>query len=132
MNFVAVSAYLNYIDAHIAQAQLEDAHIRCWLKDEHTVTTNPMFTNAVGGIKLMVAEPQLGRAQELLQAIEAERRRHARCPLCAGGNIEWVHTPRKTANNVVSAALSYLFGNMALAPDKVQHCFDCGHEWDEI
>ncbi|RYY99798.1 MAG: DUF2007 domain-containing protein [Chitinophagaceae bacterium] len=131
MNFVAVSAYLNYIDAHIAQAQLEDADIRCWLKDEHTVTTNPMLTNALGGIKLMVAEPQLGRAQEMLQAIEAERRLRVRCPQCAGGNVEWVTTPRKTAN-VVGAVLGYLFGSMALAPDKVQHCFDCGHEWDEI
>ena len=28
--------------------------IRCWLKDENTVTIDPILTNAIGGIKVMV------------------------------------------------------------------------------
>jgi len=127
MNFVPVQVYQNYIDAHIAKGQLEEAGIVCWLKDEHTVTTNPIWTNAVGGIKLMVAETAQQEARELLQQIDRQKRIHQACVNCGSHNIEYVSTPRK-ASNWLSAFASFFFGDYAIAPDKVYHCFDCGHE----
>lgn len=127
MNFVPVQVYQNYIDAHIIKGRLEEANINCWLKDEHTVTTNPIWTNAVGGIKLMVAETQQARALSLLQEFETERRNNRACENCGSHNIELVSTPRK-ASNWLSAFASFFFGDYAIAPDKVYHCFDCGHE----
>ena len=60
MNFVLLQSYDNYISAHIAMGRLEEDGINCWLKDENTVTINPILTNAIGGIKLMV-ESNTGR-----------------------------------------------------------------------
>jgi hypothetical protein len=66
MKFELLAAFDNYVEAHIVQSRLEDQGIRCWLKDEHTMTITPMLDFALGGIKLMVAEPQLERAKEVL------------------------------------------------------------------
>jgi hypothetical protein len=52
--------------------RLEAEGIRAYLQDEHTVTINPLFSNAIGGIKLMVHEAQVARAQELLKLFEKE------------------------------------------------------------
>lgn len=129
MNFVPVNYYVNYIDAHIAKGQLEDEGIECWLKDENMVTINPFLTNAVGGIKLMVAEQDLERTKELLQLIDHERRNHFLCPKCSSNNVELVSTPRK-ASNWIGAVFGFMFGDYAVAVDKVYHCFECGNEFD--
>ncbi len=69
MKFGVVAAYDNYIEAHLAMGLLEDVDIRCWLKDENAVTISPFISNAVGGIKLMVTEPQMERALRTLAAL---------------------------------------------------------------
>ncbi|RYY62638.1 MAG: DUF2007 domain-containing protein [Chitinophagaceae bacterium] len=69
MNFVLLSSYDNYIEAHIALGRLENAYINCHLQDDHSVTLNPYLSNAIGGIKLMVAESQAARANEVLSGI---------------------------------------------------------------
>jgi len=47
---------------------LLDAGINCHLKDEYILTIDPFLSPALGGIKLMVAGPQLERALELLES----------------------------------------------------------------
>ena len=71
MNFIQVRSYDNYIYAHIILSMLQDAGINCYLKDEYTITIDPLLSPALGGIKVMVAESQLERALELL--VETER-----------------------------------------------------------
>lgn len=66
-NSVVLADFANYIDAHIALGQLQEAGIRCWLKDEHSITLNPFLANALGGIKLMVAEVDIDAAKEVLR-----------------------------------------------------------------
>jgi hypothetical protein len=51
---------------------LEEEGIRAYLQDEHSVTINPLLTNAIGGIKLMVYQEQVPRALELLEKLEAD------------------------------------------------------------
>jgi len=66
MNFIQVRSYDNYIYAHIILSMLQDAGINCYLKDEYTITIDPLLSPALGGIKVMVADSQLERALELL------------------------------------------------------------------
>jgi hypothetical protein len=67
MSFVAISTYDNYIPAHIALGRLQAEYINCYLQDEHSVTIDPFLSNAIGGIKLMVAEAQVERALAILK-----------------------------------------------------------------
>lgn len=66
MQYVKICSFDNYIPAHLLLGRLEDEGINAWLKDEHTVTIDPLLTNAVGGIKLMVHVAQVDRAKALL------------------------------------------------------------------
>lgn len=128
MDFVVLNAYNNYIDAHIARGVLEGEGINCWLKDENTITIDPILTNAVGGIKIMVAKPQAERAWEILSNLKKEQQLAVACPKCGSHNIELISTPRK-AMNWLSAITTFFLGNYAITTDIVHHCFDCSHEF---
>lgn len=127
MEFVAIQSFNNYVEAHITMGRLQQQHINCWLKDEYTVTIDPILTNAIGGIKLMVAKVQAGRALDILQTIANESRLHYACPQCSSHNIQLVTTPRK-AVNWLSALATWLLGSYAIGVRQVWHCFACGHE----
>lgn len=119
------------MDAHLLMGRLESEDIECWLQDENTVTINPVWTNAVGGIKLMVKKDDAVQARQILWEIETNRKQAVECPKCKGHNIEFVSTPRKPSN-WITAIFTYLFGGYALAAEQVNHCFDCGHEFEDV
>jgi hypothetical protein len=66
MKFVAIRSYDNYIPAHIAMGRLKEEFINCYLENENSVTIDPFLSNAIGGIRLMVAENQAERARKML------------------------------------------------------------------
>ncbi len=127
MKYIPIAAYENYVTAHLAMGRLEAESIRCWLMDENTVTMMPIWSQALGGIKLMVPDVQAPRAQEILASLEkAHKSRHA-CPQCGSHNTEEISSPRKIGN-WLSAISTFLLGNYAIPIQKVRRCFDCGHE----
>src|SRR2546423_7796103 len=131
MDFAILQIFDNYIDAHIVMGRLQEEGINCWLKDENTVTIDPILTNAVGGIKLMVPEVQAERAFELLKQFRSEQQAHLKCSRCGSVNVELVTTPRKVSN-WLGVLIGLLFTNYALSGEKVYHCFDCGFEFVKI
>ncbi len=130
MDFVLLNSYNNYIEAHIVKGVLEEQGIGCWLKDENTVTIDPILTNAVGGIKVMVAKEDAVGAWEILNQLKKEQKLAVVCPVCGSHNIELVSTPRKPIN-WLSAFATFFIGDYALTVEKVNHCFDCKHEFPE-
>ena len=130
MDFVLLNAYPNYVEAHIAKGVLEEQGIPSWLKDENTVTIDPILTNAVGGIKLMVSRENAQKAWDILEALRNEQKKAIVCPKCGSHNIELVSTPRK-AMTWISSITTFFLGDYAIAVDKVHHCFDCAHEFPE-
>jgi predicted RNA-binding Zn-ribbon protein involved in translation (DUF1610 family) len=128
MDFVVINSYNNYVDAHIARGVLEEQGIQCWLQDENTVTIDPILTNAVGGIKIMVAKEDSEKALDILSQLKKEHQQSLVCPHCGSHTIELVSTPRKTSNWFSSVA-TFLLGNYAIGVHKVYHCFDCKHEF---
>lgn len=128
MEFILLNSYGNYVEAHIAKGVLEEEGITCWLKDENTVTIDPILTNAVGGIKLMVAREDAQRAWELLNALLQEQRQKISCPKCGSHQVEMVSSPRKLSN-WASAIIGFFITSYAMPVEKLLHCFDCGHEF---
>ena len=110
MDFVILETFDNYIDASLMLGRLEEAGINCWLKDEQTATLNPILTNAIGGIKLMVAEDDISEATEILNALKEIKRKSFACHKCGSHNIEYITSNRKTAN-VVTSLLTWMLGN---------------------
>ena len=69
-DFIQIRSFDNYISAHIVMSMLQADDINCHLKDEYTLTIDPLLSPALGGIKLMVADSQVERALELLAGTE--------------------------------------------------------------
>ena len=56
MHLITLKTFDNSIDANMLRCQLELEGIQSYLKDENTITTNPLYNLALGGIKLQVFE----------------------------------------------------------------------------
>ena len=70
MQFINLRSFDNYIHANIQLGMLQDEGINCHLQDEYTITIDPLLAPAIGGMKLMVYETQVGRAIQLLEDVE--------------------------------------------------------------
>ena len=130
MRFIAVQTFTNYIDAHIILGRLKEEGIECWLKNEATPTLIPVWTTAIGGIQLMVAQNHLQKASFVLQKIDEEKKINRLCPSCFSHNIEYINTMRKPLN-WLSALVTFFLGDLALMPEQRYHCFHCGTEFDQ-
>ncbi len=117
------------MDANLRLIHLQEEGINCWLKDENTVTIDPILTNAIGGIKLMVHASQTERAAGLMRVMINREKQQTPCPICSSLNIEYIVNNRKPFN-WFSAIATFLLGDFAIAPHKTFHCFDCGAEFD--
>ncbi|MBV9961608.1 MAG: DUF2007 domain-containing protein [Parafilimonas sp.] len=130
MDFKILETFGNYIDANLMLGRMEEAGIRCWLKDENTATINPVWANAIGGIKLMVLDEDVDKATEILSALKEIKRKSFACPYCGSHNIEYITSNRK-ASNIISSVLTWMFGNYAIGLQQIWHCFNCEKEFEQ-
>lgn len=131
MDFVIAATYDSYIDANLAMGNLLSADINCWLKDENTIGIHPGLINAIGGIKLMVAAPQIDRAMEILRTAKQQYQAQNPCPHCGSTNVEYITTPKKASTWLQTFVNIVRLGGAEMAADKVYHCFDCGFEFED-
>lgn len=130
MEFVRLQTFMNYIDANIILGRLKNEGIDCWLKNENTSVIMPVWNTALGGIGLMVRDSQAEKASYVLRKIAEEKKEQISCPACESTNVEYINTVRKPVN-WISAAVTFLLGDLALMPEQRYHCFDCKKEWEE-
>jgi len=126
MDLITIRTFQNYFSAHILLTRLRSMGIECYLKDEFTVTIDPVLSNAVGGIKLVVKKENEEEACKILQQLDEEFMKSAVCPRCGNHTIELV--PKKTTTNMATAILSWLFGSYAVSAENVYQCSACKYE----
>jgi predicted RNA-binding Zn-ribbon protein involved in translation (DUF1610 family) len=130
MDFVTIRTFQNYFSAHILLGRFRDSGIDCFLKDEFTVTVDPILSNAVGGIKLIVKKEDEEEANLLLRQFDESYRQSAVCPKCGSKTIELV--PKKTTANIATAILTWLFGSYAISAKNIYQCSSCGYESENL
>lgn len=54
-------------ELYIIRARLESEGIKCFVVNELTLQTQPLYSNAVGGVKLQVYSKYAGRATKILK-----------------------------------------------------------------
>jgi hypothetical protein len=67
--FVTVLILNNPIDLIVLRTRLEDEAIDYLVPDELTTQVNPLYSVAVGGVRLQVRESQVSEVQELLKEL---------------------------------------------------------------
>lgn len=55
-------------DAHLLRARLEGSGIAAYVRDENMVSVDWLYSNAIGGVKVDVADEDFIAARELLAA----------------------------------------------------------------
>ncbi|HSQ45190.1 MAG TPA: hypothetical protein VLM16_09350 [Ginsengibacter sp.] len=126
MELVTVRTFSNYFSANILLARLRNGGVECYLKDEYTVTMDPLLTNAVGGIKLVVKKEDAPEVFELLKQFDKDYQSKAVCPKCGSHEIDLV--PKRDAANMITAILSWIFSSYAVSAENVYKCGNCGYE----
>ncbi len=130
METVVLRRFDNYFSAHIMKSRLEETGISCYLFDENSVTINPVFSNAIGNIKLVVADYDQEKAMEALNLFDAEYLANSLCPRCKTGNF--IMVPAKSPKNILTSLLTWMFSNYAVSADNIYQCRQCGYETQKL
>jgi hypothetical protein len=130
MDLVTVKTFDNYFLANITLTRLQASGIECYLKDENTVTIDPILTNAIGGIKLVVKKEDEATVIKLLRGYLIDYMLSATCPQCGSNSFTQVTKPGIT--NYITAILTWLFSSYAVAPEHIYQCGNCGYECETL
>jgi len=126
METTVMRTFDNYFSANIILTRMQAAGINCYLKDENTVTIDPLLTAAIGGIKLAVDINQEVAARHLLEEFHQEEIKEAICPVCKQKAIKEMYKPMK---NVLTGILNKLFSKYTIPIEMWYECTNCG--WKE-
>jgi hypothetical protein len=130
-----IITFENYYDvmlAHIVRTKLEDNGIPCFIADENTLTANPLYNQAVGGIKLKIFARDLEKCRAILATegdmheldqveLDEETNNAVICPFCASTNVGPAD-PGKF-ESFITAVLPFI-------NNKAWHCFNCQQDFE--
>jgi len=118
----------NNIEAHIFKQKLENEGIECILTDEHIVSVNTFYNQAVGGIKVQVKESDYARAMEVIKEEEMIEihRDSIPCIKCKSEDTYF-----KRAGILMKLLAILTLGIPIVLRRKEWTCKNCGHIWRE-
>jgi hypothetical protein len=131
MTFVPLRTFDNYIEANIVLGMLVAFDINAHLKDEQTITIDPLLSPALGGIKLMVHYAQAERAWELLEEAEEQYLKNIPCPVCKAHALKIVSVTKKYKCRL-SAVINMLVTGKSVEMVKIYQCAACGYDFKEL
>lgn len=129
--YLPIRSFDNYLYANILLCRLKDEGFDCYLKDENTVTIDPLLSPAIGGMKLMVLEADVARANALLDQIELEYLATIPCASCGQHSLQRLKQTSKP-RNFLGAFISQLVTGSASQEKQFYRCSNCGATFDEI
>ena len=119
---------VNWIgEADALCAQLEANGIRTYVPDQGMVTANPLFANAIGGIRIQVAEDDIPHAYKILkERLPAAAKGMFECPVCGSDSVRYERVSKRFAFLVI-----LLIGIPLLWFKRQCTCEECGHKWKQ-
>jgi hypothetical protein len=131
MNFVNIRSYDNYVNANMQLGMLQEEGINCHLKDEHTITIDPLLSPAIGGMKLMVAETQADRANQILEEAESAWLQTVHCPVCGQTSLRKV-VSTKEFHTLWGKIKSLLANGQESEIKKYYQCMHCNSKFEDL
>ncbi len=90
--FSKIAVFQYSSEAQIIKSRLEAEGIEVFLNDQFTVDTDPLVSNAIGGIKLNVWKEDEAEAMEILKSISEysldDDGHEIECPMCGSSKVE--------------------------------------------
>jgi len=142
MNWITIITFTYPHEAHMAQAYLESKGIDTIIKDELTTQVYNFYSNAIGGVKILVRESDCETGLNLLKdggyIIEDDFEKQVElelvkidsttdkksCPFCNSNNIGKNKEP-----NILTVFVFFVLGAMFPIFKSSYKCFDCEKKW---
>jgi len=125
---LTVATFSKPEDAHMLRLRLEAGGVPAYIQDENMVQTDWLYSNAIGGVRVQIADDDVDRAKEILQdpGIEAEPAVMPACPQCESTNTAPDELPRRLSFlSLLLAGIPFLFSKTRW------RCGQCNRVWDE-
>jgi hypothetical protein len=134
---VTLNTYYDPILAEIIRTRLEANGISCFIADGNTIGANPLYNQALGGVKIKVFEKDVERCREILAqneelSLEDEPGIEAAntCPYCRSTNVKYGAATEVKAGWFTSFLSFIILAFPFLYARKSWHCFNCGRDFD--
>lgn len=123
--FELVGVYQYSSEAIIFKGKLESEGIEVYMKDNYTIEANPLYSNAVGGIKLLVFKKDYAKAMEIISQVSEysldDESQLMECPNCGAEQIKMV-----TSIQDFKSLFIYVFSLLlSLFPFYSKHMYKC-------
>ena len=130
--FKTVARYQYSAEAQIMKGRLEADGIQCFLPDVHTIDTDPLVSNAIGGVKLKVTEKDANAALEALESVSKfsvdNRGSEISCPRCSGSKVMLMSHVR-SLKSLLFFTFSFFLTALPLNIKYDYHCNDCSFKF---
>lgn len=131
--FKTIARFEYSSEAQIIKGRLESEGIEVFLSDNLTIDTDPLVSNAIGGVKLKVLTEDAEKAQQILRSIEKysvdDQGQFVHCPNCNSEHVQLFSTI-KNIKSFLAFILGFLFGTLPFYAKHKYRCDDCNTEFD--
>ena len=107
--FHKIANYQYTSEAYLFKGKLESEGIEVFLQNENTINTDPLLSNALGGVKLFVKSEDVMKAKQILDSIPEysvdDKGELLTCPNCGAQKIEFLTTVKDLISLV-----TFIFG----------------------
>lgn len=130
--FALVGVYQYSSEAIIFKGKLESEGISVFMHDNITIDTDPLISNAIGGVKLFVKQEDVEKAKTILSNISKfsvdNENNQMLCPNCGGNQVLYL-----TSITSIKSLFSFIFSFLLnIFPFYIQYkyrCEACKHEF---
>tara|TARA_R110001606_G_scaffold202278_1_gene350314 strand:- start:128 stop:541 length:414 start_codon:yes stop_codon:yes gene_type:complete len=131
--FKTIARFQYSTEAQIIKGRLEAEGIQVFLSDNLTIDTDPLVSNAIGGVKLKVLSTDALKAQHILETIKKysidDEGDTINCPNCDSEKIDLFSTI-KDAKSLFWFIFGVLFSSLPFYTRHKYKCEDCKTEFD--
>ncbi|MFK7832921.1 MAG: DUF2007 domain-containing protein [Winogradskyella sp.] len=130
--FVTIARYQYSSEAQIVKGRLEADGIEVFLRDNITIDTDPLVSNAIGGVKLKVLAKDEKEARHILESIQVhsldDNGNPIACPNCKQTHIG-LYSTINSFKALVSFLIGFITGTLPFSTRYQYKCEDCNTEF---
>ena len=131
--FKTIAKFQYSSEAQIIKGRLEADGIQVFLSDNLTIDTDPLISNAIGGVKLKVLASQEKEAKNILQTIKKysvdDDGNQMECPNCNSKKIQLFSTIT-SLKSFFAFLIGLLFGTLPFHTRYKYKCDQCKTEFN--
>ena len=123
---ITIASFSKPEEAHLLRLRLEAGGISAYIHDENTIQLNWLYSDAMGGVKVQIADTDFADAQSILNggAIDPGGLENRPCPCCLSPNTEMYDLPRR-----IFFISILVVGFPVFVTRNKWCCPKCNHKW---